>query len=494
MKYPKVVGKHLLRVTVYRKTQHRVNDSVAGYQLIQQIGGGSFSSVFRAVHIENHQVAACKLITITEESTEKERKTIDKEMKIHAALKHKNVLEFISAVVVEPKYKDHYVPGIYMLLEFAAGGDLFDKIAPDVGTGEDVAHLYFNQLLAGMDYIHNQGVCHRDLKPENLLLDAGGTLKISDFGLSAVYKLKETGKTRFLSERCGSLPYIAPELNFDAPYQAEPVDVWGMGVILFTLLAGNTPWDEPTERSPEFCRYLSGEIFNEDPWNRLQDSVLSLICGLLTVEPEKRMTLADVYAHPWCTRPSQLASRGVQALAEQLTKSLRDNGDLIYANADGSTVDTRKDADGDDIMLSATHQSQFTQSLLLFSQTQSGRRYTPHLTRFYTSLGPGLLIELIKGSLDSLGVKYKVAPQGEGQHEGALRLRVGGHDKRRIVFKGWIELENYTRSGMNGAFCMMQRDVGNPISWRQLWKALIMSPAVFPHVLRKQENRYGSGA
>lgn len=85
-------------------------------------------SVFQAVDIENHQVAACKLIYITDKTTDKDRKTVDKEMKIHAALKHRNVLEFISAVVVEPKYKHHYVPGIYMLLEFAAGGDLFDKI------------------------------------------------------------------------------------------------------------------------------------------------------------------------------------------------------------------------------------------------------------------------------------------------------------------------------------------------------------------------------
>lgn len=64
-------------------------------------------------------------------------------------------------------------------------------------------------------YIHREGVCHRDLKPENLLLDVTGTLKISDFGLSSVYKLKETGKTRMLSERCGSLPYVAPEVFSD---------------------------------------------------------------------------------------------------------------------------------------------------------------------------------------------------------------------------------------------------------------------------------------
>lgn len=67
--------------------------------------------------------------------------------------------------------------------------------------------------IALQSYIHDQGVCHRDLKPENLLLDAAGTLKISDFGLSAVFKLKESGKTRPLTERCGSLPYVAPEVR-----------------------------------------------------------------------------------------------------------------------------------------------------------------------------------------------------------------------------------------------------------------------------------------
>lgn len=78
--------------------------------------------------VKNHRVAACKLVHITDKTTENDRKKVDKEMKIHDALKHQNILEFISAVVVELKYKDRYVPGIYMLLEFAAGGDLFDKI------------------------------------------------------------------------------------------------------------------------------------------------------------------------------------------------------------------------------------------------------------------------------------------------------------------------------------------------------------------------------
>jgi serine/threonine-protein kinase Chk1 len=88
----------------------------------------TYPSVFRAVHVEDHRVAACKLISFSPETSEKDRKTIEKEMRVHSALKHRNVLEFIDAVVVEPQHKHRYLPGIYMLLEFAAGGDLFDKI------------------------------------------------------------------------------------------------------------------------------------------------------------------------------------------------------------------------------------------------------------------------------------------------------------------------------------------------------------------------------
>lgn len=73
-------------------------------------------------------MAACKVISLTQATTEKQRKATDKEMRVHAALKHSNVLEFLNAVVVELKHAHLYFPGIYMLMELAAGGDLFDKI------------------------------------------------------------------------------------------------------------------------------------------------------------------------------------------------------------------------------------------------------------------------------------------------------------------------------------------------------------------------------
>jgi serine/threonine-protein kinase Chk1 len=193
-------------------------------------------------------VAACKVVALTPETKPYDRKMIEKEMQVHSALKHPNVLEFINAIIVEANGRSRYHPGIYMLLELAAGGDLFDKIGIPLRIfyylkliSEDSSRcwhrrrdcpllLHTNLMRNGLttpsamiytqlnwphrqDYIHREGVCHRDLKPENIMLDAAGVLKISDFGLCSVYKLKESGKTRLLSERCGSLPYIAPEVS-----------------------------------------------------------------------------------------------------------------------------------------------------------------------------------------------------------------------------------------------------------------------------------------
>lgn len=124
-----------------------------------------------------------------------------------------------------------------------------------------------------------------------------------------------------------------------------------------------------------------------------------------------------------------------------------------------------------------SHNSQFTQTLLLFvrllldpfltptdclqqSQTQSGRRYTPHLTRFYSSLGPYMLMSLIQESLTELGVKWKPpmeVDEGEGT-EKFFRMRIGGHDKRRVMFKGWVVLEHFSYAEHKGSFCVMQRD------------------------------------
>ncbi|TBU54282.1 CAMK/CAMKL/CHK1 protein kinase [Dichomitus squalens] len=488
--------------------------TVAGFKIVKQIGGGGFSTVYQAVHPETHRVAACKVVTITPDFSDWQMKAIERECRVHTALKHKHILELLGAakLSIEQAARGGYLPAFYLLMEIAAGGDLFDKILPDVGIDEDISHYYFCQMIAGLSYLHEEGVCHRDLKPENLLLDAAGTLKISDFGLCAVYKVKETGKTRVLNERCGSLPYIAPELRGTGSYEAEPIDVWGSGVILFTMLAGNTPWDEPTRGSVEFMQYITGEAFNHRPWNRFSADALSLITGMLDIEPSHRMTLADVAGHPWVARPSQLASRGLSAIAASLTQGLRDSGQMFIAEPNLSASDDDPmevdSASFSSVDSAATvraagprpAKTQFTQTLMLFSQMPGGQRYRycPHLTRFFAALLPHALLVLIQDALAEMGVKQNPAkelipePGGDDEDEeeeeeavAMIRMRIGTKDRRKIHMKGYVEIEEMRGVGYSGSFVVFARDAGNPLEWRAMWKTLVEHPLVSPHVYRK---------
>ncbi|KAF9521194.1 hypothetical protein BS47DRAFT_1335310 [Hydnum rufescens UP504] len=455
---------------------------IRGFELQEVIGEGGFSKVFRAYDYSISMVAACKVVALNSSVTQSQRKDLHKEIKVHSQLRHKNILDFYGSLVIEDDGKSEYVPAVYMVLELASAGDLFDKIAPDYGVDEHLAHYFFNQLIDALCFIHGIGVCHRDLKPENVLLDAHGQLKLSDFGLCSVYRHK--GSERHLTERCGSLPYIAPELcNSKKPYRGEPIDVWGAGVILFTLLVGNTPWDEPSSSSPEYVAYLSGKIFTMSPWDRITGNALALLLDMLTVDPAERITLEQIVAHPWCMRPSQIAREGPQAVAEALSSSLRRTGDLELAEPNLVDLSDHR-RDEDQIMMTATNHTQFSKSLLLFSQTQNGPRVETSLTRFYTNADPRDLLRFITQVVERLGLKYR------SKHDQNL-MRVGGLDRRKEPFKGNIEIEYFKWEGpdhtvLEGSRCVMKRDKGNPTEWRRLWKDIVSAPEVDPYVLRKR--------
>ncbi len=159
------------------------------------------------------------------------------------------------------------------------------------------AQCYFRQLIAGVDYLHRVGVAHRDLKPENLLLTtqgnvscpfslpslrrapnylrtcvfAAGPLKIADFGMATVFR--HQGVKRQSSTRCGTLPYVAPEVLLDS-YDPEKADLWSCGVILVALLSGELPWDEPTLGCPQFADWREKTNLDQSPWAKIENVAL----------------------------------------------------------------------------------------------------------------------------------------------------------------------------------------------------------------------------
>lgn len=252
------------------------------------------------------------------------------EVSLHSHVgQHPNVIEWFAS--------GEDVNWRWIAMEFAEGGDLFDKIEADVGIREDIAHVYFAQLISGVSFIHSKGVAHRDLKPENILLSESGSLKIADFGMATMFEYKGQRKTS--TTLCGSPPYIAPEIlacgRMDkrapgsAKYSPDLVDIWSCGVILFVLLVGNTPWDEPSQSSWEFQEYLRTNGRSTDSlWARIPQDALSLLRGMMSVDPKSRFSFGQIRQHPWCTRHNPLLTPEGKVsdpvhLATQMLENLR---------------------------------------------------------------------------------------------------------------------------------------------------------------------------
>ena len=123
-------------------------------------------------------------------------------------------------------------------MEYANGGELFDYIVQKRKLLDNEACKFFRQIISGIDYLHQIGVCHRDLKPENLLLDYNKDIKIVDFGLSNIYAGGEMLKTP-----CGSPCYAAPEMIRGDKYNGLSIDIWSSGIILYAMLCGYLPFD-----------------------------------------------------------------------------------------------------------------------------------------------------------------------------------------------------------------------------------------------------------
>ncbi|KAL6707230.1 Chk1 protein kinase [Coniothyrium glycines] len=297
------------------------------------IGQGAYASVRKAVpHNAPKPVIAIKFIN--KEHAFKQGRLSPKQIKMEILLhqhlgKHHNIIHCLGSGE-DPLWT-------WIAMELAEGGDLFDKIEADEGVGEDIAHFYFSQLISALGYMHSKGVAHRDIKPENVLLSAEGDLKLSDFGLAALFK--KDGQLRLCNTVCGSPPYIAPEIVsgrrskradvLDVGYAANICDVWSCGVVLFVLLVGNTPWDEPTMRSEEFKEYVeTGGHTTDELWQQLPTEIVSLLRGMLRLDPQTRFTLDEVRTHPWFTRKNPyLTPSGRNAnpvgLATQMLSQLR---------------------------------------------------------------------------------------------------------------------------------------------------------------------------
>lgn len=177
-------------------------------------------------------------------------------------------------------------------MEFCQNGELFDYIVSHQRLHEKAAVRMYQQLVAGIEYIHKSGICHRDLKPENLLLDYDKTLKIVDFGLSNMYA---PNSAELLKTACGSPCYAAPEMIAGKKYVGLKSDIWSSGVVLYAMVCGFLPFEDP-KTSNLYKKILAGEY--KVPKFLSQDCA-NFLSKILNTDPETRYSIEDIRNHPW---------------------------------------------------------------------------------------------------------------------------------------------------------------------------------------------------
>lgn len=198
-----------------------------------------------------------------------------------------------NAFVVNLKYAFQTSSKVYLVMEFLAGGELFNLLRKHNRFPEEAARFYFAEVLLGINYLHREmNIIYRDLKPENILLSEKGHIKITDFGLS-----KQTeGKAYTFA---GTPEYLAPEILINKGH-TKAVDFWSLGVLLYEMLAGVPPF---TTKDRAFAKIEKLILENRPRFpDFFSSEAISLLRGLLESNPEKRLganSINDIKSHPF---------------------------------------------------------------------------------------------------------------------------------------------------------------------------------------------------
>jgi serine/threonine protein kinase len=205
-----------------------------------------------------------------------------KEVGLLLKLRHNHVVKIYETIETEKH--------IIIVMELCAGGDLLNYVRKRRRLKEPYAKVIFKQIIDGLCYIHSKYIAHRDIKLDNILLDGKGNVKIADFGVS---KQCQKGQLR-MTEQCGTPAYIAPEILKDKGYTFS-VDIWSAGVVLFAMLYGTVPFK--ANNMEELHKLIvRGKYQLKDD---ISIEARNLLRGLLEVNPEKRLTIKQIYRHKW---------------------------------------------------------------------------------------------------------------------------------------------------------------------------------------------------
>mmetsp|Transcript_19183 Transcript_19183/g.35037 ORF Transcript_19183/g.35037 Transcript_19183/m.35037 type:complete len:484 (-) Transcript_19183:373-1824(-) len=279
----KVANKEELKVNAGTFFQIQTKRFQTVYSIGELIGESLSSEIRSCVHKETKTKRAVKVIRKTVKTSKKEE--IHREIEILKTLDHPNILRLFELFEDEKRF--------YIVTEALRGRELFEEILRRGSFNENDTASIMHQLLSAVNYLHQNKIAHRDLKPENILLEGSTEINITliDFGSAISFLNRE------LKGTIGSTYYISPEV-LTGTYN-EKCDIWSCGVILYILIAGSAPFDGKSE-TEIFGRIRAGSFSMDQPvWHNVTDEAKQLISGLLTFNPDLRLTASAALDHPW---------------------------------------------------------------------------------------------------------------------------------------------------------------------------------------------------
>ncbi|CAN9499429.1 unnamed protein product [Ophioblennius macclurei] len=259
------------------------SDLTGLYHLGRTLGRGHYAVVKLARQVSTGQLVAVKMIDKTKLDVMATSHLLQ-EVRCMRLVQHPNVVRLYEVIDTPTT--------LYLVMELAEGGDLYDYILRhEGGVAEGTAKRHFTQIVRAVAYCHRLHVVHRDLKPENVVFfPQQGAVKLTDFGFSNLFQ-----PGTMLATSCGSLAYSAPEILLGEEYDAPAVDIWSLGVILYMLVCGVPPFQETNDSETLVmildCRYSVPE--------HVSDGCRDLISRMLQKDPSRRASLEEIEAHEW---------------------------------------------------------------------------------------------------------------------------------------------------------------------------------------------------
>jgi polo-like kinase 1 len=259
--------------------------AVKKYQRGRFLGKGGFARCYEFQNLDTKKISAAKVIAKSSLTKSRAKQKLMSEIKIHRSLHHNNIVGF------EHFFEDS--ENVYITLELCSNQTLNELIRRRKRLHELEAKCYIVQIISALKYLHAHRIIHRDLKLGNLFVSAKMELKIGDFGLAT--KLEFDGERK--RTICGTPNYIAPEILEAKQGHSYEVDVWSLGVILYTMLIGKPPFETSDVKTTYRRIRMNAYTFPEHV--HISESAKDMITKILTNDPAKRPTLDELLMHDY---------------------------------------------------------------------------------------------------------------------------------------------------------------------------------------------------